>query len=359
MPFLLRSFLFILIFSVSGRAETFKTIFGVLEVTDPLVLELVHHPRFQRLKKIDASGPSHHFGKLPAYDKFYHSLGVYHLVRLVGGSQEEQVAALLHDVSHTVFCHTGDYVYQKNPHGEKAYQDEKHMMVLEDAGLLKIIKKHNLSPSIADTDNPAYEILEQSYPDVCADRIEYILTSGKRFYKMPSQDIKFIVDNLAHVEGRWFFKKIKAAENFSMLLLRLTEEIFGHPINLAQNRLLAKALLRALEIDLISEDEMFKSNDLVVKAKLVSSKDPEIQQVIRALKQASDVVVTRAAHRKEWGPTVERPKFRAVDPWVLDHKTGELVRLTSVSSKYSTAYERLKEKLSAGFIVDIQTAFQG
>ena len=43
--------------------------------------------------------------------RYEHSVGVMLLARRVGGGLREQVAALLHDVSHTAFSHVIDHVF--------------------------------------------------------------------------------------------------------------------------------------------------------------------------------------------------------------------------------------------------------
>ena len=43
-------------------------------------------------------------------DPFEHSLGVYLLLRRLGADRREQVAGLLHDISHTAFSHAVDFL---------------------------------------------------------------------------------------------------------------------------------------------------------------------------------------------------------------------------------------------------------
>ena len=58
-----------------------------------------------------------------ATTRYEHSVGVMLLVRRFGASLDEQIAALLHDVSHTAFSHVIDYVF--NDHDHQSYHEEK------------------------------------------------------------------------------------------------------------------------------------------------------------------------------------------------------------------------------------------
>lgn len=72
--------------------------------------ELIHSPPVQRLQKIHPGGAAHLVHSAWNVTRFEHSVGVMLLIRHLGGSLEEQVAGLLHDVSHTAFSHVVDIV---------------------------------------------------------------------------------------------------------------------------------------------------------------------------------------------------------------------------------------------------------
>lgn len=57
-----------------------------------------------------------------------HSMGVFVILRARGAPLEEQIAGLLHDVSHTAFSHVGDWVYGKE-NQDKDYQNDVQGMV--------------------------------------------------------------------------------------------------------------------------------------------------------------------------------------------------------------------------------------
>src|SRR5690606_37043919 len=82
---------------------------------------LINSAPLQRLKKIHQNGIDYLIDARLRATRFEHSLGTMHLVRLLKGSFSEQLAALLHDISHTCFSHVVDVVFdnQKQNHHEK------------------------------------------------------------------------------------------------------------------------------------------------------------------------------------------------------------------------------------------------
>ena len=86
-------------------------VYGEVTVDDPGVLALIDCPTFQRLQGIKQAGPSALAFPFKTVTRFEHSLGVYLLLGRLGADRREQVAGLLHDISHTAFSHAVDFVF--------------------------------------------------------------------------------------------------------------------------------------------------------------------------------------------------------------------------------------------------------
>ncbi|MGB3228401.1 MAG: HD domain-containing protein [Saprospiraceae bacterium] len=93
-------------------------IYGFIQVPNGILIELIDHPWFQRLRRIKQLGLSHFVYPGAVHTRFHHALGAFHLMtksleilKLKGQiiSQEEfeaaQIAALLHDIGHGPFSH--------------------------------------------------------------------------------------------------------------------------------------------------------------------------------------------------------------------------------------------------------------
>lgn len=103
---------------MSGIKILNDPLYGFINLPRGLVLELVDHPWFQRLRRIKQLGLSHFVYPGAVHSRFHHALGVYHLMRcsldqlkLRGHhisdeeSEAAQLAALLHDVGHGPYSH--------------------------------------------------------------------------------------------------------------------------------------------------------------------------------------------------------------------------------------------------------------
>lgn len=104
-------------------------VYGEFEITKPVILELINSQSLQRLKDIDQAGyrslwvkPDVEVGEYD-HSRFAHSLGVYLLLRKYDTQLEEQIAGLIHDVSHSAFSHCIDYVLDSGSETEHNHQD--------------------------------------------------------------------------------------------------------------------------------------------------------------------------------------------------------------------------------------------
>ena len=86
-------------------------LYGKVEITEPLLLDLITSDAMQRTKGVSQHGITALIGVTPPFSRFVHSVGTMLLVRRLGANVNEQVAALLHDISHTAFSHVIDFVF--------------------------------------------------------------------------------------------------------------------------------------------------------------------------------------------------------------------------------------------------------
>ena len=113
------------IFAQQYEPHEIKTVYGSCIIKEPILLDLLENDMVQRLKGINQYGTRGYVKVMTEYTRYQHSVGVMMLLRLFGASLQEQVAGLLHDVSHTVFSHVSDYLFTPEDLSN-AYQDGIH-----------------------------------------------------------------------------------------------------------------------------------------------------------------------------------------------------------------------------------------
>ncbi|MBL7725631.1 MAG: HD domain-containing protein [Chitinophagaceae bacterium] len=106
-------------------------VYGFITIDHPLILQIISHPVYQRLRNIHQMAFAHLVYPGAVHSRLHHSLGAYHLMCMALGelkskgvdisSEEElgaKVAILLHDVGHGPFSHALENELIKNVHHE-------------------------------------------------------------------------------------------------------------------------------------------------------------------------------------------------------------------------------------------------
>jgi HD superfamily phosphohydrolase len=304
----------------------------------------------QRLKGVDQSGPPRFFGQtLPKFSRYEHSVEVWALLAKFGASTKEQVAGLLHDVSHTVFSHVSDYVFSKDSFSEftdRGYQDSIHKKFLKTSGIDKVVRQIGLNNGDLNPESGEFTLLEQPLPDMCADRIQYNVKTGLIMGIISKDTAKEIINNLSFKKGKWFFSDKKVARKFAELSLYFTQTFWGAKWNVMLNIYFARAIKRALEIKLIRNEDLFSTDEFVLE-KLKKSDDNKIQNYLQQCETQPEKIEGVSYSKKE----VFRPKFRGIDPLVLEN--GEMRRLTEVDIMFRCYYEAVKEWCQKGFEIEV------
>lgn len=114
------------------------SIYGIFE-TNQLLEELINTSTVQRLKNIHQGGASYLVNPKWNVTRYEHSIGTMIFISMMSGSIEEQIAGLLHDISHTAFSHVIDFALDNK---KEDYHEEVFNHVVENSQIPNILKKY-------------------------------------------------------------------------------------------------------------------------------------------------------------------------------------------------------------------------
>jgi len=315
-------------FCVTQKSQTIQTIYGSVTVTEPVILELLASPAMERLKSINQYGIVAVVKPEQIYTRYVHSLGVFYILRTFGASLEEQVAGLLHDISHTAFSHVADFIH--GTHLQKySYQDEIFAWYLEKTGLLAILEKHGLERIAQYGKGVEYPILKCDLPGLCADRIEYNMYGGYLEGWITQEQMCELVAHLHYQDGLWFFDDIASAKKYAKISVDLSVQNWSSAENAYLSTRAAQLLKQGFDKGIITKDDFHFSHDAAVLKKLADSKDAEIQDLM------NKIYNYKTAYKAGTGAQHDlyfKGKFRGIDPLVK--VDGQLVALSQLDSSY-------------------------
>jgi uncharacterized protein len=115
-------------------------VYGFITIDDELVFQIIAHPYYQRLRRIQQMAMAHLVYPGAVHTRLHHSLGAYHLMCIALQElirkgiyitpQEQQaakIAILLHDVGHGPYSHALEQVLAEGIHHEKI-----SLLIIED-----------------------------------------------------------------------------------------------------------------------------------------------------------------------------------------------------------------------------------
>ena len=179
---------------------------------DDVIYEIINTKIFKRLKNIYQSGGGYLVNDLWNVNRQKHSIGTMILSLKFGGNIEEQIRALLHDISHTAFSHVIDYILKNE---NEDYHEKIQKNFLNDEELLSILRKYNLNIKRIMLKN--YSFLDDELPELSFDRIDYTLRDLFRQKRISHKDVKKIVNNLAVYQNKLCFDSLEIGKWFQKL----------------------------------------------------------------------------------------------------------------------------------------------
>jgi HD superfamily phosphohydrolase len=273
---------------------------------------------------------------------------VFVLLRRFGASLEEQIAGLLHDVSHTIYSHVGDFVFS-HYFDRYSYQDDIHEWFLEKTGTMEILRQYDMATCCSEYAKKNMRMLEQDKPDLCMDRIEYLLRGGLYEKILTEQDILTILDDLYFENGLWICKTKESALKIGLTSLWLSEHIFTAAWNAFTYTHAANALKRALELNIITLDDIHFSTDDVIWQKLKSQNDAIINICIDKVEHYENYFVLgdENNHMVHYNA-----KSLGVNPWV--ETDNGIERLSFIDGDYEKEYLRIAALAQRGWYLITQ-----
>lgn len=317
-------------------------IYKTIEITEPVLVELVNAPAMQRLKGIDQNVT----GKIidipwGNYSRFDHSIGVMQVIQILGGNLEEKIAGLLHDVSHTAFSHVMDFVFGRA--NEQDFHEEHIERIISSSTIPEILNKYGYSLArIIDHHN--FSILEQPIPELCADRVDYALKTFQQALYYPPEQLQAFLDRLTLQNRKIVFLDSQTAYEFALLFLKADQEAWGgSAVANTGYHLFAEIVKAEYEQGQITLDDFFKTDQGFIDA--LSSK------------ARAEIVNLKKLRIEEVG--INDPynfhlnaKIRYVDPGVKI-KVGEAKKLSELNSGFKKEMESALARRKQGNYVKI------
>jgi HD superfamily phosphohydrolase len=317
-------------------------VYGDLEINEPVLIELLNDPAVLRVKGVMQGGCNSYIAQFEDFSRYDHCVGVMLLIRLLGGSIEEQIAGLLHDISHTAFSHVVDYVYKKSIN-QDLHEDIKENLIKKSEIPNILIKYGFHLERILDESN--FPLLENHSPDICADRIDSVLRSLK-LYRSMNEEVNFHITHMVNHNNEIIFDNGEAAAGFARDMLMLSTEIWAADIFVLGYEILAKAIRIALDNGFLTEDDLVQT-DKFVWDKLKAIDNKEIAELLDLISPKLKFEVTDETNFDYHITT----KVRYVNPKFLEN--GEIRRAFDIAPELQVEADKLVEKLKNGTYVKI------
>jgi HD superfamily phosphohydrolase len=301
-------------------------VYGEHIIGEGVLIDLINSKPVQRLKFLAQYGIPDEYYHKKNFSRYEHSIGVMLLLRLLGGEIEEQIAGLLHDVSHTAFSHVIDWTLG-NPMKED-FQDNNHLNIIQNSDIPEILNKYRFN--YKDFDIGGFGLLERGAPCLCADRIDYAL----RELKKDGEEVNFFILNLINHKGQIAFKDRNVAEEFANKYLKMQKEHWSGEQAKLRYYILSNILKKALSKKIIYFSDLYKT-DMEVIGALKKSREESIIFDLNLLKKDLKIM-------EDPSGILIKKKFRHIAPEILIY--GEIKKLSEISEKYLKLLEEEKKK---------------
>jgi HD superfamily phosphohydrolase len=247
-------------------------VYGFITIDHPLILQIISHPFYQRLRNINQMAFAHLVYPGAVHSRLHHSLGAYHLMcnalselkgKGIDISNEEElgakVAILLHDIGHGPFSHALEQELISNVHHET----------------ISILLMQKLNEEFNGQLQTAIEIFTARYPkrflhqlvsgQLDVDRLDYLIRDS--FFTGVAEGVVSydrIIKMLTVKDGELMVeeKAIYSIEKFLVSRRLMYWQVYLHKTVLAAEIMLVKVIRRAKELITIGQKAAAASPEL-------------------------------------------------------------------------------------------------
>ncbi|MBC1499887.1 HD domain-containing protein [Listeria weihenstephanensis] len=315
-------------------------IFGEFELED-ILAELIQTKAMQRLQGVHQAGAAYLVHENWTVNRLEHSIGVMLLIRRFGGTIEEQIAGLLHDVSHTSFSHVVDYLVGDK---KESYHDQIFMDTIQKSDILDVISSSKYRVEWINLEK--YTLLEQPSPFLCADRIDYFLRDMQVYGYISSGEVASFLDNLIVLDGRFIVKTEEAGIWYMRKYQAYVENVLLDTRNIYSAWRMTRILRYALDHNYITLNMLQVSTDSEMMAHLKSVGDESLMDALATLHPW--VSVTLNEQKYDFHMT---GKTRIIDPLVA---SGEgVLPISKINEEARTIIQFLTKRYENGSFIQL------
>ncbi len=308
----------------------FDAIYGGFEIDEPVLQRIIKSKTFQRLIDINMGSwcPKNPFLSA-GYNRYEHSIGVFLLLRKYGASIQEQIAGLIHDVSHSAFSHLSDRLFGDAASAQTSeYQDSIHDNFVKNSEIAEILEQYGYDvDQILDDRN--FPLKENSLPDLCADRMDYGLRATlhlKRYGHMLDIDVCDLANQFVVTNGGFVMRDLDSARKFAKTFNFADEHIYSCFDNVFFETMMTETCRDALTHGALCSDDFWRLTD---------------GQILKKMADAGIDFSKMYRNPNDWraDPTdataqTEFQKVRRIDPPFVD-TDGTIKRLSDVDADYA------------------------
>lgn len=308
-------------------------VYGQVEITEPVILDLINSQELQRLKEIDQAGYYEPYHPGSKHNRFEHSVGVCLLLNKFGASIEEQIAGLIHDVSHSAFSHAVDYALSEGSEKEQNHQDNYFEEYVLNSNIPKILEKYGFDVNYI-LEEKNFPLLETQLPDLCADRIDYSLRGLLAYNIAGLNKAKEILEKLKVQDNKWVFADFDSAYEYAKLFKILNDDYYSAITTAVMFRRVGDYLKYALSKNYIIKDDLYTTDKEVIdKINSNLAKDEKLDFLWKRMNNGGGYESNPDNYDAE-----VYCKSRIVDPLCLDN--GEIKRVSDIEPNWKGMVEQ-------------------